>query len=358
MPGDRRWRGARLPRSRASAAGAALAAALLVAFSPACSLTGYGRRGEGDEGPSVAAAEPTARPFVDVTFQEYTYVDMPQRVVKIFVPAAAEVARWWADVRGTQGVKYAYWIGRSLEGNPSLLHMLVRAEGRPLAVDGMQASGFTAAVEIPPTVTAPTDCKIAHVRVDVAAGPLHSAGLARAPALVVICPLGPAAGPLSERMVPLLHELLRGPARLLLYPKATHAGLGTLLAGWCLLFATVMCFSFVFMVLCSYLHRRCYYYTRRWRRLCWLWVLGRRPASWSGEAFGRGGPCCICLGACDRSGEALVALLPCRHALHSECYRKWVHADSYPSSDLICPLCRCRTQAIGRLDPEPDAEAP
>ncbi|CAK0906590.1 unnamed protein product, partial [Prorocentrum cordatum] len=261
---DRRWRGARPPRSWAAAAGAALAAALLVAFSPACSLAGHGRRGEGDGGPSVAAAEPTARPFVDVTFQEYTYVDMPQRVVKIFVPAAAEVARWWAGVPWAQGVKYAYWIGRSPEGNPSLLRVLVRAEGRPLAVDGVQASGFTTAVEIPPAVTAPTDCKIAHVLVDVAAE-----GLA-------------------------------------------------LLAGWCLLFATVMCFSFVFMVLCSYLHRRCYYCTRRWRRLCWLWALGKRPASWGGEAFSRGGPCCICLGACDRSGEALVA--------------------------------------IGRLDPEPDAE--
>lgn len=86
---------------------------------------------------------------------------------------------------------------------------------------------------------------------------------------------------------------------------------------------------------------------RRWVRWWRLRSLIRRSDRID-EAFGATGPCCICLGSTS-SSNPLIALLPCRHALHRHCYSSWVSSDSYPCAQLICPLCRRRTDAIGRL---------
>eukprot|EP00913_Durusdinium_trenchii_P032820 g30725.t1 len=75
---------------------------------------------------------------------------------------------------------------------------------------------------------------------------------------------------------------------------------------------------------------------RRRRRLWRLSSLGRRKVPVN-VAYGEGEPCCICFGTED---EANICLLPCRHSLHAGCYRSWICTDSYPSRDLICPICR------------------
>ncbi|CAJ1341466.1 unnamed protein product [Effrenium voratum] len=84
---------------------------------------------------------------------------------------------------------------------------------------------------------------------------------------------------------------------------------------------------------------------RRRRRLWRLSSLGRRKVPVN-VAYGEGEPCCICFGA---EEEAIIALLPCRHSLHGGCYRSWICTDSYPSRDLICPICRRKVTGVGKL---------
>ncbi|CAK0886217.1 unnamed protein product, partial [Prorocentrum cordatum] len=85
--------------------------------------------------------------------------------------------------------------------------------------------------------------------------------------------------------------------------------------------------------------------TRARGRVRHMRTLARRSTRVEG-AFGQGEPCCICLGELSR-GEKLIVLLPCKHTLHRVCYRSWLLTDTYPSRDLVCPLCRCRAEAVG-----------
>jgi len=184
-------------------------------------------------------------------------------------------------------------------------------------------------------------------------GPLADLGPIRA--LLVSCPVRTGGGnamatarnvlngryPLGWLLIPWL----------VLLPFVLGASIGpvALLGGACLTLALIACISLILAVLMLFVQRRCILFTRRWRRLWRLKALMRRPSLIS-HAFGDAGPCCICLGEADER-EKLIALLPCRHALHGECYSSWVRADSYPSHDLICPLCRRRAEAIGKLGP-------
>eukprot|EP00913_Durusdinium_trenchii_P035090 g32825.t1 len=138
---------------------------------------------------------------------------------------------------------------------------------------------------------------------------------------------------------------------LLLLPLIVGSAMGpmALLGGAALTLASIACLSFLIAIVIVIVQRRCLHCTRRWRRLYRLRSLQRRPYLIS-AAFGDSGPCCICLGDSD-SRDALIALLPCRHALHATCYASWVSADAYPSSSLICPVCRCRADSIGKLSP-------
>lgn len=98
-------------------------------------------------------------------------------------------------------------------------------------------------------------------------------------------------------------------------------------------------------------------HVQRWRRRWRFWLLMRRSdATPLGSVFGEGDPCCVCLGATARAertsmGDAVIALLPCRHLIHGACYSRWISADTYPALDLICPLCRRQVSTFGRLDP-------
>ncbi|OLP90541.1 membrane protein [Symbiodinium microadriaticum] len=147
------------------------------------------------------------------------------------------------------------------------------------------------------------------------------------------------------------------PWLLLLLPFIVGSSLGpfALLGGAALTLASIACLSFLIAVLIVIVQRRCIHCTRRWRRLWRLRMLQRRPKQIA-TAFGDSGPCCICLGESD-SRDSLIALLPCRHALHAECYASWVSADAYPSSNLICPVCRCGAEAIGKLSSSASEEA-
>eukprot|EP00439_Symbiodinium_sp_Y106_P084603 s845_g26.t1 len=147
------------------------------------------------------------------------------------------------------------------------------------------------------------------------------------------------------------------PWLLLLLPFIVGSSLGpfALLGGAALTLASIACLSFLIAVLIVIVQRRCIHCTRRWRRLWRLRMLQRRPKQIA-TAFGDSGPCCICLGESD-SRDSLIALLPCRHALHAECYASWVSADAYPSSNLICPVCRCGAEAIGKLSSSASEES-
>merc|ERR1719183_608877 len=106
-----------------------------------------------------------------------------------------------------------------------------------------------------------------------------------------------------------------------------------LLVGAVFAFVSLVCLSCFTTVVILIVQRHCIHHARRWRRLWRLRSLTRR-ASHVDAAFGIGGPCCICLGE-PSPLDRIIALLPCRHALHRECYMNWVRAESYPSRDLI-----------------------
>lgn len=114
----------------------------------------------------------------------------------------------------------------------------------------------------------------------------------------------------------------------------------------------VFCFSFLLAHTIWTMKEAFLVRSEKWTRLRRLRVL-QRGAKNVPAVFGDG-PCCICLdeeqplrGA--QSQQTLIALLPCQHVLHGDCYKSWVCSASYPSRHLLCPMCRSRVAAIGRV---------
>lgn len=270
-------------------------------------------------------------------------------VRKILVPLSPQVARWWTDAPGEQ---FSARVETKLTKNPRI-HIFVTG-GEPLQVDGVAIEGIHTVVELPPDAIL-EECQVGSFRTHVNVGPLAELGPIRA--LTVVCKVK-ATEP--RGVIPMLKEALDRdhplrwlslPWLLLLMPFFWGYSMGpvALVMGALLTLAGIACISFLMAIVILLVQQRCMNCFRRYRRLWRLRTLARRPKHIA-AAFGDTGPCCICLAEPDRR-EMLIALLPCRHALHSECYSSWVCADSYPSHDLLCPLCRCRADAIGKLEP-------
>ncbi|CAE8708966.1 unnamed protein product [Polarella glacialis] len=258
---------------------------------------------------------------------------VPWKVVKVLVPLSPQVAKWWID--SEQGEFTIKMKPCSTGGEPHV-HLQVWAP-KPIDLAGKRVDGLHAIVYLPPG-TVLEECHMKWVQVSVDVEPL--AGLGPLRALHLSCPVSPRRGAngagIAGRggfggfmaLAVFTWLLLPWPMLLLptiIYSAARPAALG---AGLCV------------ARLAAYLRRR--------RRLWRLTVMGRRKVPIDG-AFGADEPCCICFGETSQE-EAIIALLPCRHALHLQCYRSWVCTDSYPSRDLICPLCRRRVTAVGKLD--------
>mmetsp|Transcript_108476 Transcript_108476/g.317365 ORF Transcript_108476/g.317365 Transcript_108476/m.317365 type:complete len:344 (+) Transcript_108476:45-1076(+) len=290
---------------------------------------------QADEEPEPESYAPPMGQLVELEQVE----NQPWRMVKLLVPICPMVAKWWTE----DNIKITVWIDRRITGRPQI-HLNITGD----AVDDRPAPCVQATVMLPEGAVV-KDLVMRWVVVTAKFPPYSHVGPMRA--LVVDCPVSPPAGsPMrTARRHPLRWFLW--PWLLLLLPFLAGSSVGpvALLAGACLTLASIACLSFVIAVLIVVVQRRCVLCTRRWRRLWRFRSLARR-CSRIGEAFGDAGPCCICLAEADER-EKLIALLPCRHAMHEECYSSWVRADSYPSHDLICPLCRRRADAIGKLFP-------
>jgi len=287
--------------------------------------------------------------LVDVALVELQTETPPWRTAKVLAPLSPEVARWWTDAE--EPVVTAHPDKSSTESLQ--VHLEISAD-IPLNVDGVLVKGVHAVVDVPDNVMLDA-CRLGWVRVKADFSPLAELGIIRA--LLMDCPVQPSKGStigalstaLSGRP---LTRLLLLPWLLLLFPFLLGSSIGplALLGGACLTLASIACISFFVAVLIVAVQRRCVLSALRLRRLFRLRTMVRRPFRIQ-EAFGDSGPCCICLAELVESNqrEKLIALLPCKHALHADCYSSWVRADAYPSLDLICPLCRHRVEAVGRL---------
>lgn len=303
-----------------------------------------GKRRAEEAKAATAPEPPVVGVFLDVALVELQVESVPWRIAKVLVPMAPQVARWWTH-SGPRTVVAR--IDRPLTGGPRI-HVQVSGEV-PFEVGDVVIRGIHAVIDLPED-TILEECRLAAVRVTADLEPL--AGLGPINALMVDCPVRMPGG----NMMSAAREALTGrnpfrwmllPWLLLLLPFIMGYSIGpmALVGGACLTLMSIASLSFIIVVIIIVIQRRCAQCTRRWRRLWRLRALTRRPARIT-TAFGVGGPCCICLAD---HREALIALLPCRHSLHDECYASWVRADAYPSPDLICPLCRCRADAIGKL---------
>jgi len=284
--------------------------------------------------------------LVDVSLVELQTETPPWRIAKVLVPLSPEVARWWTDAENPELTAHP---DKSLTEAPQV-HLEISAN-IPLEVNGMLVKGIHAVVDVPDNVMLDA-CRLGWVRVTAEFSPLVELGIIRA--LLIDCPVQPSKGSAIGALSTALNgrpltRLLLLPWLLLLFPFLLGSSIGplALLGGACLTLASIACISFFAAVIIVAVQRRCVLSARRLRRLFRLRTMVRRPY-WIQEAFGDSGPCCICLGESNQR-EKLIALLPCKHALHADCYASWVRADAYPSLDLICPLCRRRAEAVGRL---------
>lgn len=253
----------------------------------------------------------------------------PRIVTKVLVPLAPEVASWWSSADEALNVK----LVPCLAGEPHV-HLEVWGSS-PFEFNRRKVDGVRTVIFLPYD-TLIQDCRVDWVYVTAEFPPLNSLGLIRA--LHVACPLsadrtlGGATGHsiLSGLFFKVIFTWLLLPWPVLLMPLALWSMARPAVAASCACLA------------------RCAHRARRKRRVWRLRALTRRARHIAG-AFGQGEPCCICLG--ETSQEGMIALLPCKHALHDFCYRGWICTDTYPSRELICPLCRCRAEAVGKLGP-------
>jgi len=298
--------------------------------------------------------------YLDVDFVELEVTTGPPmrfQILKLYTPVDPFVARWL----NTSRLDYRYEIdGPSLTVPPRIrLTITSNPSESLLQINNTTFRGISTMFEVPENVNLKS-CKIYLIT---AATPfadmdgMASDGAYNTRAVMVQFQVPQTARDsfqnsrllLGEKGHPLRYLLL--PWIVLLLPLIVGSAMGpmALLGGAALTLASIACLSFLIAILVVIVQRRCLHCTRKYRRLWRLRALQRRPSQIR-AAFGDSGPCCICLGDAD-SRDTLIALLPCRHALHATCYSSWVSADAYPSSSLICPVCRCRADSIGKLAP-------
>lgn len=253
----------------------------------------------------------------------------PGLVTKVLVPLSADIAQWWASVDTHLYVK----LIPCLAGGGPHVHLHIWGD-EPFRLHGRRVDGVHTVIYLPQG-TVIQDCQIDWVQAVTELPQLDDVG-GKVRALHVTCPLdadgphGAAAGHgiLSGLFFKVLFTWLLLPWPILLLPLALWSVARPLFLAWGACLA------------------RCAHRAKRQQRVWRFRTLVRRAGHVVG-AFGQGEPCCICLG--EAGQDTLIALLPCRHALHDVCYRGWICTDSYPSRELICPLCRCPAKAVGRL---------
>lgn len=295
--------------------------------------------------------EPERIRLLDVPFVEFQVTDVPWRVTKLLVPTVWPlVARWWSQEDDPSIHAHPE---TSLTGDPQIHIEVIGRE--PLEVDGVCYRGIHTAVRLSEDVE-PEKCRLRITSVLAAEIPGFE-DLGAVPAVFITCPSRQDSRRRGS-VVDMLHTLMASPhhpLKLLLLPwlllllpfVMVPSGPLTMIGGACLVIAFLASISFLLTVFIHVAHRHFSSIARRWRRYWYLCKLARRPTCIV-EAFGVDDPCCICLGE-PEPRESLITLLPCRHSLHDECYRRWVYADAYFSVDLVCPLCRHRVDEIGKL---------
>jgi len=285
-------------------------------------------------------AKPWATP---VSLMELEVASRRSHVDKVFVPSDPEVASQWSG-------KYSAMVARPLTAPPQLhvkhVSRLARCGG---------SHGHASRAE---------ELRIFTTQVTVDAGPLASLGPVWALRVVFRVRIEP--GVLRSELsgLPLVAEIFSKGAypggqsywRWLLVPFVILAlptlvcsskGFLIMVVGMCMNLIWMAIILFLLVVGCAVLRYQIGRHLGPWRRLSRLKGL-KRTAQFITAAFGDTGPCCICLGESTRRDD-LIVLLPCRHALHDECYGRWVGVEAYPAQDLICPLCRRRADAVGKL---------
>lgn len=311
---------------------------------------------------SLKAAELGAKVVDDgvleVPLVELELEDFPWRIAKVFVPLVPEVAAWWTQLKT---IDVSARLDSTLTGH-ARIHVEMRGS-LPLRVGDEFIHTVRTVVYLPEDAVLKA-CHLGSVYVAADIPSLVELGPIRA--LLVVCPVRPSASARgaggNNDMGNIAAETARralggtGPLRWLVLPwivlmmpliVGSAIGPAAVVGGACLTLASFASVSFMLALLAVAAQRRLSMCTQKWRRIWRLHKLARRPQKVE-TAYGDTGPCCICLG--DPSPrDALIVVLPCRHTLHDECYRSWVRADAYPSHDLICPLCRRRTEAVGKL---------
>lgn len=242
---------------------------------------------------------------------------------KLYIPIIPEVATFLNQ----SDLEWSYRDENPLTGRPRF-HVYVL--GQPFRIKNKTVQGIHTVIELPDQVST-ASCKVAAINAEAELGSEQHIGPFRA--VLLVCQVHPSPSESlqnSRILLPQGHPMrwLLLPWLLLLLPFIVGSSLGpfALLGGAALTLASIACLSFLIAVLIVIVQRRCIHCTRRWRRLWRLRMLQRRQKQIA-TAFGDSGPCCICLGESD-SRDSLIALLPCRHALHAECYASWVSADA------------------------------
>jgi len=269
-------------------------------------------------------SEASSDPFHIVELQEDR---RPLHILRLLVPLSDEVATWWNStedfsIRATPCPPFE-GLNDSHDSH-ECLHLEVKSV-KPFHYQGRSVQAIETEI-ILPKGTIVKDCRFAWVQIGASLPELESLR-----ALHLSCPVTPNnldGGGLPGLLALIFFGWLLLPWPLLLLPTTVMYTAAQPIA-----FAMALCLANITR------------YVRRRKRMWKLSSLGRRKVPVN-VAYGEGDPCCICFGAED---EASICLLPCRHSLHASCYRSWICTDSYPSRDLICPICRRKVTGVGKL---------
>mmetsp|Transcript_41471 Transcript_41471/g.96447 ORF Transcript_41471/g.96447 Transcript_41471/m.96447 type:complete len:355 (+) Transcript_41471:44-1108(+) len=268
--------------------------------------------------------DPSAPELQTVELQEDK---RPWQVTRWLVPLAPEVALWWNNTNCEFNIRAARCqTPPGQDSRIDYLRLQVQA-AQPFQYQGRTLQAIQTTV-ILPKGTVLKECSFSWITVTVDL-PHTTAGTVRG--LRLTCPVSPRGfqgGSFSGILALAIFAWLLMPWPLLLLPTTIMYTAARPLALGAALFLSRL--------------SRC---LRRQRRVWRLSSMVRRIMQVN-VAYGEGDPCCICFGAVD---EASIALLPCRHSLHASCYRSWICTDSYPSRDLICPICRRKVTGVGKL---------
>lgn len=339
------------PPSRLRSHGGVPVATVCVALLLCTITAGNYRQRHGCSGLAFADGESDAEAPTTPRLLHTTLVELqdegaaPWGVTKILVPILPEVADWWNDE--VIGPQITFQSEASLTGIPHV-HLQVLAS-TPISVAGVQVDGVHAVVDLPHNVVLEA-CRFTWMHVFVEVPSLDGIGKSRA--LNVQCPVR------TRALIPhvpnlfyfrlLIHWLLM-PWLPMLWPiifAAEPRPLQIIGVAFLMITSTISisCIVTISLIL---IQRHC---ARCLSRLFRIWHLRRlaRHAQLINDAYGIEEPCCICLGDPPHEKESLLALLPCRHALHRECYIEWVCTEAYATAELICPLCRRRVDDIAR----------